>query len=144
MPVLGAITTTMDSWDLFMTDEASTGSGLVLTVNSLYHNNGDGTFAQVTNGSPVIEAADSFGCSWIDYDNDGFLDLFATRGDGRGHYLYHNNLTNVGNTNAWLTIKLVGTVSNRSAIVGQGAGEGCLSRRRTLAIAATHCGERLG
>jgi hypothetical protein len=102
--------------DLFLTDEASKGSGLVLTVNTLYHNNGDGTFTQVTTGSPMGEAADSFGCSWVDYDNDGFLDLFATRGDGRGHYLYHNNLSNTGNTNHWLTIKLVGTVSNRSAI----------------------------
>jgi hypothetical protein len=102
--------------DLFLTDEASTGSGLVGTVNTLYHNNGDGTFTQVAAGSPVDEVADSFGCSWVDYDNDGFLDLFATRGDGRGHYLYHNNLANVGNTNAWLTIKLAGTVSNRSAV----------------------------
>lgn len=102
--------------DLFITDEASTGTGLVGTVNTLYNNNGDGTFTQVAAGSPAVEVADSFGCSWVDYDNDGFLDLFATRGDGRGHYLYHNNLANAGNTNAWLTIKLVGTVSNRSAI----------------------------
>jgi ASPIC and UnbV/FG-GAP-like repeat len=102
--------------DLFMTDEASTGTGLIGTVNTLYHNNGDGTFTQVAAGSPTDEVADSFACSWVDYDNDGFLDLFATRGDGRGHYLYHNNLQNAGNTNAWLTVKLVGTVSNRSAI----------------------------
>jgi hypothetical protein len=48
----------------------------------------------------------------VDYDNDGFLDLFVPREAGRGSYLYHNN----GNTNNWLTIKLVGTVSNRAAI----------------------------
>jgi uncharacterized repeat protein (TIGR03803 family) len=103
--------------DLFLTDENTTSTGgLVLTLNSIYHNNGDGTFTQINTGSPVNEEADSFGGSWVDYDNDGFLDLFATRGYGRGHYLYHNNLANVGNTNAWLVIKLVGTVSNRSAI----------------------------
>ena len=48
----------------------------------------------------------------MDYDNDGFLDLFATRWNGRGNLFYHNN----GNTNNWLKVKLVGTVSNRSAI----------------------------
>jgi hypothetical protein len=98
--------------DLMMTDEGGTAP----FVNFIYHNNGDGTFTKVTTGSPVGEFSDSFGCSWIDYDNDGFLDLFAIRGDQRGNALYHNNLPNTGNTNAWLTVKLVGTVSNRSAI----------------------------
>ena len=94
--------------DLFVTDEGST----AVLVNFLYHNNGDGTFTKITTGSPVSEFSDSTGCSWVDYDNDGFLDLFAARGDGRSNFLYRNN----GNTNNWLTVKLVGTVSNRSAI----------------------------
>jgi hypothetical protein len=103
--------------DLYTTDEASTPSnGLVFVVNSLYHNNGDGTFTKVTTGSPVNEFSDSIGCAWVDYDNDGFLDLFASRGDGRGNFLYHNNLKNTGNTNGWLEVNLVGTVSNRSAL----------------------------
>jgi hypothetical protein len=97
--------------DLFVTEE-----GPSLLANHLYHNNGDGTFTKVTTGSPVNEYSDCLGCSWVDYDNDGFLDLFAARGDGRGNYLYHNNLPNTGNTNGWLIVKLVGTVSNRSAI----------------------------
>lgn len=101
--------------DLYVTDEGS--SALTPTVvNSLYHNNGDGTFTKVTTGSPANEYSDSLGCSWVDYDNDGFLDLFAARGDKRGSFLFHNNLPNTGNTNAWLTVRLVGTVSNRSAI----------------------------
>ncbi len=81
-------------------------------VNFLYHNNGDGTFSRVITGSPANEYADSWGCAWVDYDNDGFLDLFASRGGARGNYLYRNN----GNSNSWLTVKLVGTVSNRSAV----------------------------
>jgi hypothetical protein len=81
-------------------------------VNLLYHNNGDGTFSKVATGSLVNEYSDSFGCSWADYDNDGFLDLFVARGDNRGNFLYHNN----GNSNNWITVKPVGTVSNRSAI----------------------------
>ncbi len=95
--------------DLLVTDEGYNDASV---VNALYHNNGDGTFTKITNGSPVNEYSDSIGCAWADYDNDGFLDLFVTRGDGRGNALYHNN----GNSNAWLTVKLVGTVSNRSAI----------------------------
>jgi hypothetical protein len=70
----------------------------------------------VATGSPVNEFSDSLGCCWVDYDNDGFLDLFASRGDTRGSFLFHNNLPNTGNTNAWLTVRLAGTVSNRSAI----------------------------
>jgi len=101
--------------DLFVTDEGiSTITPTV--VNRLYHNNGNGTFTKITTGSPANEYSDCFGCCFIDYDNDGFLDLFAARGDNRGSFLYHNNLPATGNSNAWLTVKLVGTVSNRSAI----------------------------
>ena len=54
-------------------------------------------------------------CAWGDYDNDGFLDLFVARGGifgSENNSLYHNN----GNSNNWLKVKCVGTVSNRSAI----------------------------
>jgi len=98
--------------DLFVTDEDNASP----VANHLYHNNGDGTFTKVTTGSPVNEFSNCRGCAWVDYDNDGFLDLFAARGDGRGNYLYHNNWRNNGTSNGWVTVKLVGTVSNRSAI----------------------------
>jgi hypothetical protein len=94
--------------DLLTTDSGASAP----FVNFLYHNNGDGTFTKVTTGSPVNEFSGTYGACWVDYDNDGFLDLFASRKGGGGHALYHNN----GNSNAWLTIKLIGTVSNRSAI----------------------------
>jgi hypothetical protein len=79
--------------------------------DALYHNNGDGTFTQILTGNPVSDSG-GFSCAWMDYDNDGFLDLFVTREAPTGNLLYHNG----GNTNAWLEVKLVGTVSNRSAI----------------------------
>ncbi len=83
----------------------------------LYHNDGDGTFSKVTEGIVVTDpTATAPGSSWGDYDNDGFLDLFVAQGyfEPKPHtnLLYHND----GNTNAWLNVKLVGTVSNRSAI----------------------------
>ncbi len=48
--------------------------------NTLYHNNGDGTFTDVTNGSGLEKPAGtlSVGAAWFDYDNDGLLDLVVS------------------------------------------------------------------
>lgn len=45
--------------------------------NFLYRNNGDGSFTRVLNGPHVEDVADSNGCTWADFDNDGDLDLFV-------------------------------------------------------------------
>ncbi|MBI4658864.1 MAG: VCBS repeat-containing protein [Verrucomicrobia bacterium] len=86
--------------------------------NRLFHNNGDGTFSRIIAGSVANDLGSSTAGVWGDYDRDGFLDLFVANGVGGNgggdstDYLYHNN----GNANAWITIKCVGTASNRSAI----------------------------
>jgi len=49
--------------------------------NVLYHNNGDGTFTDVTAGSALEHKPEnvlSVGAAWFDYDNDGRLDLIVT------------------------------------------------------------------
>jgi enediyne biosynthesis protein E4 len=48
--------------------------------NVLYHNNGDGTFTDVTARAGVAMKGHPFKASacWVDVDNDGFLDLFVT------------------------------------------------------------------
>jgi hypothetical protein len=80
---------------------------------SLYHNNGDGTFGKLTTGSIVNDGGNSAGCAWGDYDNDGFLDLFVPNWQGsRPNFLYRNN----GNSNAWLKVRCIGTMSNRDAV----------------------------
>jgi len=58
--------------------------------SALYHNNGDGTFTDVTTKAGV-SSEDLFGMGVAvgDYDNDGFPDLFVC-GYGRS-ILYHNN-----------------------------------------------------
>ena len=44
--------------------------------NKLYHNNGDGTFSEITNGQIVTDPAWTSGGYWGDYDNDGDLDIY--------------------------------------------------------------------
>jgi len=48
--------------------------------NVLYHNNGNGTFTDVTQKAHI--GGDprhwSTGCAWADYDNDGYVDLFVS------------------------------------------------------------------
>ena len=79
--------------------------------DSLWHNNGDGTFTRIVAGSLGIDSVDSWGAAWADYDNDGFLDL-AIGCYGSSDRLFRNGT----NANHWLNLRLIGTTSNREAI----------------------------
>ena len=48
--------------------------------NTLYRNNGDGTFTDVTKAAGLLGAQPRWGagCSFLDYDRDGHLDLFVS------------------------------------------------------------------
>ncbi len=73
--------------------------------NQLFHNNGDGTFADVTGQSGLGEDSCTTVAAWADYDNDGYLDLYVGRymdprkhipttfysRNGEPNQLYHNN-----------------------------------------------------
>ena len=75
--------------DLFATREAWEG----LAPNSLYRNQGDGTFRDVAPQAGVAGTDDSFIAVWTDYDNDGLPDLYVASGitgSGRPNRLYHN------------------------------------------------------
>lgn len=63
--------------------------GLRGSGDSLYHNNGDGTFTDVSKKSGVDDPEHRYGLTaiWSDLDNDGKLDLFVTN-DGQANYLY--------------------------------------------------------
>jgi hypothetical protein len=45
----------------------------------LFHNNGDGTFTDVTAKAGVSGGGWSSSAAWVDYDRDGYLDLFVAR-----------------------------------------------------------------
>jgi hypothetical protein len=80
----------------------------------LYHNRGDGTFAEVSAqfGSVMMEPRVGRGLAVGDLDNDGQLDVVVNNLDGRPEVL-HNELATRGN---WLIVKLKGGAGNTDAI----------------------------
>jgi len=48
--------------------------------NILYRNNGDGTFTDVTKQAGLLHEGNRWGtgCTWVDFDRDGHLDLFIS------------------------------------------------------------------
>lgn len=65
--------------------------GLKGYPDTLFHNNGDGTFTEVAKQAGVDDPKRFFGLGavWSDFDNDGRVDLFVAN-DGEPNYLYHN------------------------------------------------------
>jgi len=56
----------------------------------LYHNNGDGTFTNVTKAAKIYQPeGKNLSVGAADYDNDGWPDIFVAN-DGLYAYLYHN------------------------------------------------------
>lgn len=64
------------------------------TAPALFHNNGNGTFTDVSKGSGLVTPRFSLGVASADYDSDGDVDLFVTalggnllfRNEGRGRF----------------------------------------------------------
>jgi hypothetical protein len=56
--------------DLFVTGYGGT---------QLFHNNGNGTFTDVTEQAGVAASGWSSSTGWLDYDRDGYLDLYVVR-----------------------------------------------------------------
>ncbi len=52
------------------------------SYNSLYVNNGDGTFNKKTSGNIVEDYGTFRSCSWVDVNNDGHLDMYVTNRAG--------------------------------------------------------------
>jgi len=67
--------------DLFLANSSGEGpetSDAMYSKNRLYHNNGDGTFTDVSKASGVDIATNSRGATFGDIDNDGDLDMYVT------------------------------------------------------------------
>jgi hypothetical protein len=120
-------------------------SSLANGDSKLMRNNGDGTFTDVTSGSGVLDAQLGIENAPVDFDNDGFVDILSN-GDvlfNNGDFTftnYPNNMPPTGaigdvnndgfldvfrsgtlyinnaNSNNWVKINTVGTVSNINGI----------------------------
>jgi tetratricopeptide (TPR) repeat protein len=85
--------------------------------NVLYHNDGGKKFVDITASSGTGELHKGHGVAFVDLDNDGNEEIVAETGGavpGDRHAI--RLFQNPGNSNDWVTLKLVGTKSNRAAI----------------------------
>ncbi len=57
----------------------------------LFHNNGNGTFTNVTERAGIAGESLSHSATWWDYDNDGWPDLYVANDFAGADKLYHNN-----------------------------------------------------
>src|SRR5262244_1139297 len=66
--------------------------GLRGAGDSLFHNNGDGTFTEVSKKAGVSDLDGRFGMTalWTDLDGDGWMDLYVANDSGP-NFLYKNN-----------------------------------------------------
>jgi hypothetical protein len=66
--------------------------GLRPEVCSLYHNNGDGTFTDISQSSGVANAAGSYGLTTVaaDFDNDGWPELYVACDSSPSLYFIYN------------------------------------------------------
>ena len=94
---------------------------LPIPANALYHNNGDGTFSNVTSSAGVGDPDYGVGCAVGDFDNDGDLDLYVTnfgpnvfyRNNGDGTFVEVSVNAGVANTQ-WGTSCAFADVDNDS------------------------------
>ncbi|MEM9056823.1 MAG: CRTAC1 family protein, partial [Pseudomonadota bacterium] len=89
--------------------------------NLLYENLGGGTFRRVTGAGGAEGSLKGRGdsVSVVDYDGDGFLDLFVTNGTSKAPFERdgpYELFRNLGNDNHWLALDLNGVQSNRDGI----------------------------
>ena len=93
-------------------DQADLGSTF-LQRNQLYRNLGSGAFHEVTDaGDAMTVEKSSRGAAFGDYDNDGDLDIMVSNLNDLPNLLRNDS----ENSNHWLTLRLVGTKSNRDAV----------------------------
>ena len=114
-----------DTWlDLFVANGSLSPMGVEWpqeNPNALFHNNGDGTFTDVSDSLGMNSYFKSRGTVRFDYDLDGDLDILIVNQNwpdryGEGvvpHTLLMRN--DASGSNHWLKIQLTGTTHNRDA-----------------------------
>ncbi len=99
--------------------------------NTLYRNNQDGTFSDITTTELPQNQFYSRGCAWADFDNDGALDFGVL--DIHNQFEVSNDkfnlYSNIGNESNYTQVKLEGSICNRDAF---GSVVECHANERTF------------
>ncbi len=98
--------------------------GLPGAGDSLFHNNGDGTFTNVTQKAGVSDPDGRYGLSalWTDVDGDGWQDLYVAN-DAGPNFLYHNKHDGTFEEIAYLAGCAVGEDGMEQGSMGVAAGD---------------------
>ena len=108
---------------------------------TLYHNNGDGTFTDVSKRSGVgIKPGNGLGVVTFDYDNDGWQDIFIAN-DHMPNFLFHNNRDGTFREVGYSAGVAVGIDGQFEAGMGTDAADTTGSGRQDLIV--THLDQQL-
>ncbi len=111
--------------------------GLKGSPDNLYHNNGDGTFTDVSKQAGVDDSQGLVGLTsvWSDFNDDGRLDLFVAN-DGEPNYFYRNDGGGHFTDIAYAAGVAVNQDGNEQANMGLALGD--YNHTGRLSIAITH------
>jgi hypothetical protein len=108
---------------------------------TLYHNNGDGTFTDVSNRSGLGQKpGNGLGVVTFDYDDDGWQDIFIAN-DSMPNFLFHNNRDGTFSEVAYSAGVAVGIDGQFEAGMGADAADTTGSGRPDLVV--THLDQQL-
>ena len=108
---------------------------------TLYRNNGDGTFTDVSKASGVgLKPGNGLGVVTFDYDNDGWQDIFIAN-DNMPNFLFHNNRDGTFTETAYLAGVAVSGDGHSEAGMGVDAADTTGSGRMDLIV--THLDQQL-
>jgi enediyne biosynthesis protein E4 len=108
---------------------------------TLYHNNGDGTFTDVSARSGLGQKpGNGLGVVTFDYDNDGWQDIFIAN-DSMPNFLFHNNRDGTFREVAYAAGVAVGIDGQFEAGMGTDAAD--TTRSGSLDLIVTHLDQQL-
>ena len=121
-----------------------------LMPNVLFRNDGGKRFDDITAATGTGHLQKGHGVAFADWDRDGDADIFLEAGGAIPGDRAHNVLfQNPGYGNHWLTVKLVGTRTNRAALGAKirvdlpGSGGAVVSRYRFISAGSSFGGNPL-
>lgn len=109
--------------------------GLPGAGDSLFHNNGNGTFSDVSMKAGVSDPDGRYGLGvvWTDIDQDGWQDLYVANDSGP-NFLYHNNHNGTFTEMGFLAGAAVGEDGNEQGSMGVAVGDYVHTGRLALLV----------